>query len=60
MKLNISFDVIEIQLLIYTTQTPIQWVPVDLSLGVKWPGRQAYEGEKTWIYTSTSPYAFMA
>jgi hypothetical protein len=38
-----------------------------LSPGVKWPGREAdhspqtnAEVKKTWIYTSTPPYAFMA
>jgi hypothetical protein len=43
-------------------KSPIQWVP-----GVKRPGREAdhsaqtsAEVEKMWIYTSTSPYAFMA
>jgi hypothetical protein len=44
------------------TQPPIQWVP-----GVKRPGCQAdyshptdAEVKKTWIYTSTPPYVFMA
>jgi hypothetical protein len=44
------------------TQPPIQWVP-----GVKRPGREAdnsapdsAEVKKMWIYTSTTPYAFMA
>jgi hypothetical protein len=50
-----------------STQPPIQWVLSDLSLGVKWLGREAdyspptsAEIKKTWIYTSTPPYAFMA
>jgi hypothetical protein len=48
------------------TQPPIQWVPGALSQGVKPPGREAdhslsasAEVKKTWIYTSTPPYAFM-
>jgi hypothetical protein len=47
------------------TQPPIQWVPG--ALGVKRPGREAdhspstiAEVKKMWIYTSTSPYAFLA
>jgi hypothetical protein len=50
-----------------TTQSPIQWVPGDLSPGVKRPGREADHSppiiakvKKMWIYTSTPPYAFMA
>jgi hypothetical protein len=50
-----------------STQPPIQWVPGALSLGVKWPGREAdhspptsAEVKKMWIYTSTPPYTFMA
>jgi hypothetical protein len=49
------------------TQPPIQWVPGALSPGVKRQGREAdhsppasAEVKKTWIYTSTPPYAFMA
>jgi hypothetical protein len=49
------------------TQPPIQWVPRDLSPGVKRPGREAdhsslasAEVKKMWIYTFTPPYAFMA
>jgi hypothetical protein len=49
------------------TQHPIQWVPGVLSPGLKRPGREAdhspptsAEVKNTWIYTSTSPYAFMA
>jgi hypothetical protein len=49
------------------TQPPIQWVQWALSLEVKRPGREAdhlpptsAEVQKTWIYTSTPPYAFMA
>jgi hypothetical protein len=44
-----------------------QWVPEAFSLGVKWPGREvdhsppiSAEVKKTWIYTSTPPYVFMA
>jgi hypothetical protein len=49
------------------TQPPIQRVPGALSPGVKRHGREAdysppasVEGKKTWIYTSTAPYTFMA
>jgi hypothetical protein len=37
------------------TQLSIQWVP-----GVKRSGREVAEVKKTWVYTSTPPYAFMA
>jgi hypothetical protein len=46
---------------------PIQWVPGDLSSGLKRPGREAdpspltsAQFEKTWTYTSTLPYVFIA
>jgi hypothetical protein len=45
------------------TQPPIQWIPVDVSSGVKLPGREApasSEAKKMWIYTNTPPYVFMA
>jgi hypothetical protein len=49
------------------TQPPIQWVQGALSPGVKRPRREgdhspppSIEVKKIWIYTSTSPYAFMA
>jgi hypothetical protein len=49
-----------------STQTPIQWVPV-FSPEVKRPGREvdlssptSAEIKKMWIYTSTSPYTFLA
>jgi hypothetical protein len=49
------------------TKPPIQWVPGALSLALKRPGREAdhslptnAEVKKTWIYTSTPSYAFMA
>jgi hypothetical protein len=49
------------------TQPPIKWVPGALFLGVKRPGREAdhspptsAEVKKTWLCTSTPPYAFMA
>jgi hypothetical protein len=49
------------------TGPPIRWVPGALSLGVKRPGREAdhspptrAEIKKTWVYTSTPPYVFMA
>jgi hypothetical protein len=44
------------------TQSPIQWVPGALSLGVKWPGRELdlspptyADVNKTWLYTSIPP-----
>jgi hypothetical protein len=44
------------------TQPPIRWVPGDLSLGVKRPGREAdhspassTEVKNAWSYTSTPP-----
>jgi hypothetical protein len=43
------------------TQPPIPWVPEALSPGAKRQGREAnHEVKKTWIYTSTPPYVFMA
>jgi hypothetical protein len=49
------------------TQPPTQWVPGALSPGVKRPGREAdysppanIQVKKTWVYTSTPPYVFMA
>jgi hypothetical protein len=49
------------------TQPPIQWVPGAISPGVKRLGRESdhtppttAEVMKTWIYTSTPQYAFMA
>jgi hypothetical protein len=49
------------------TEPPIQWVMVALSPGVNRPGREAEhsppssaEVKKTWIYTSSLPYASMA
>jgi hypothetical protein len=49
------------------TQPPIQWVPEALSQGIKRPEHEAdhspptsAEIKKTWIYTSTPAYAFMA
>jgi hypothetical protein len=50
-----------------STQPPIQWVPGALSPGVRRPDREADHShptsdkvKKTWIYTSTSQYAFVA
>jgi hypothetical protein len=44
------------------TQTPIQWVPGALSLGLKWPGHEAdlsppssVEVKNAWSCTSTPP-----
>jgi hypothetical protein len=49
------------------TQPPIQWVRGVVFPRVKRPGREtghsprtSAEVKKTWIYTSTPPYAFMA
>jgi hypothetical protein len=49
-----------------STQPPIQWVPGDVSSGIKRPGREAdhsppasAEVKKMWINTSTLPYAYM-
>jgi hypothetical protein len=48
------------------TQPPIRWVPVALSLGVKWLGREAdhsppssAEVKNAWNYTSLPQYAFL-
>jgi hypothetical protein len=48
-------------------QSPIQRVPEDLSLGIKRLEREAdhspstsAEIKKSWVYTSTTPNAFMA
>jgi hypothetical protein len=48
------------------TQPPIQWVPVALSLVVKWPEREAdhsppssAEVKNAWRYTYTPQYVFM-
>jgi len=48
------------------TQPPIQWVSRALSLGVKWPGREADHSPPSsakvnaWNYTSTPQYTSMA
>jgi hypothetical protein len=49
------------------TQPPIQWVRKALSPGVKRPGRESdksppttADAKKTWVYTSTPPFAFTA
>jgi hypothetical protein len=46
---------------------PIKWVPGDFSPELKRPGREANhtpptsaQVKKTWTYTSTAPYVFMA
>jgi hypothetical protein len=55
------------RLVLGLTKPPIQWVPGDLSPGVKRPGRESdhspptsAEVENTLTSTSTSLYAFMA
>jgi hypothetical protein len=47
-------------------QLPTQWIPGTLSPRIKRPGRETDDlppnsaiVKKTWIYTSTPPYAFM-
>jgi hypothetical protein len=43
------------------TQPPMQWVLGPLTLGIKWPGREA-DGllpSNAWNYTSTTRYVFM-
>jgi hypothetical protein len=49
------------------TQPVIQWIPETLTTGVKQLGLEADHSlptsvkvKKTWIYTSTPPYVFMA
>jgi hypothetical protein len=54
------------RLVLGSTQPPIQRVPGALSPGVERPGREDHsppstaEIEQIWLYTSTSPYVFMA
>jgi hypothetical protein len=55
------------RLALWATQPPIQWEPGALSPGIKRQGREAdhsspaiAEVKKTWIYTVTPQYAFMA
>jgi hypothetical protein len=47
-----------------STQPPAQWVTVELSPGVKYVGNYSpptsADVKRTWIYTATPPYAFMA
>jgi hypothetical protein len=49
------------------TQPPIQWVPGSVSLGIKWPRREADHSpqcsadvKNAWNYTSSLQYAFMS
>jgi hypothetical protein len=49
----------------FSPQTPIQWVPMAISPGVKRPRREvdhitptSAEVKNAWIYTSTSPHVF--
>jgi hypothetical protein len=62
---NFHFS-ISSRLALGSTQPPIKWVPGSSSPGVKRQGREAdhspptsAEVKETWIYTSTSSYAFM-
>jgi hypothetical protein len=55
------------RLVLGPSQPPIQWVSGALSQGVQRPGCEAdhsplssAEAKKTWVHTSTPPYAFMA
>jgi hypothetical protein len=55
------------RLALESTQPPTQCVPGALPPGVKRPGRESdhslptsAEVKKMWIYTSTTPYVFMA
>jgi hypothetical protein len=64
---KISLDSTSSKPVLGPTQPPNQWVPGDLSAGVKRPGREAdhspptsTEVNFTWIYTSTLPYVCMA
>jgi hypothetical protein len=48
------------------TETPIQWIPKALFLGMKCMGHKAdhsllsnVEVKNAWSYTSTPPYAFI-
>jgi hypothetical protein len=50
-----------------STQPPIQWVPRSFSPEIKRQGCEAHHSpptnpgiKKTWIYTSSPPYVFMA
>jgi hypothetical protein len=50
-----------------STPPPVKWVPGDLFPGIKRPGREADHSPltsakvtKMWIYTSTTPYVFIA
>jgi hypothetical protein len=49
------------------TQSPIQWIPGAISLGIKLPGREAdhsppssAEVKNAWSYISTPQYVFIA
>jgi hypothetical protein len=55
------------RLVLESTQPPVQRIPGAFSPGLKEQRREAdhspptiAEVKKTWVYTSTSPYAFMA
>jgi hypothetical protein len=56
-----------VQMALGPIQPSIEWVQWSLSQGVKRPGREddhspptIAEVKKTWVYTSTPPYVFMA
>jgi hypothetical protein len=63
---GIFFLTIASRLAVESTHLPVQWVPGTLSMGVKWPGREAdhsppssAEVKNALSYTSTPQYAFM-
>jgi hypothetical protein len=65
-RLGIFLFITAFQTALGPIQPLIQWIPGDLSLGVKRPGREAYHSPTSnaeasaWSYTSTPPYVFMA
>jgi hypothetical protein len=63
---GIFFFVITSRPPLVPTQHPIQWIPRNISKGVKWPGRDvnhstrnSAEFKNASSYTSTPPYGFV-